>query len=289
MDTILFVFIHYKYLTFLIVYFVILEKRKELASVASGTEIEETFECELPSVYQFHLQASSLVKLKEIRKRELKKKDDVKLKRMGLLPDPPVISSALKTKRKVIPLKDATNHTQDLAENNSSKAKVDIEYLNILLPYLKHYNAACALCICTRYFGRNTLHPTSLLLKCILKCSGSNCHFKCNVHIFNDGRCFVTGLNRKVFHTINERISRPIRGSRREKIKEKFRAGGSVYRVHAQYNQQRTVNERRGFNYDVTGKSKRIFKKIKAEVVSESLLSSDFQIGTYECLLRIFL
>ncbi len=96
-------------------------------------------------------------------------------------------------------------------------------------------------------------------------------------------------MNRKIFHRVGERYSRPIRGSRRQRIKEKFRAGGSVYRVHAEYDQQRTENEKRGFNYDATGKSKKVFKKIKAESVSESLLSPDFQIGMSPGILELFI
>jgi hypothetical protein len=117
---------------------------------------------------------------------------------------------------------------------------------------------------------------------------GSECNFKCTVHVFNDGRCFIVSLNRKIFHRVGERYSRPIRGSRRQRIKEKFKASGSVYRVHAEYDQHRTRNEKRGFNYDATGKSKKVFKKIKAESVSESLLSPDFQIGMYACILEVF-
>jgi hypothetical protein len=71
-------------------------------------------------------------------------------------------------------------------------------------------------------------------------------------------------LNREIFHRVGERYSRSIRGSRRQRIKEKFRAGGSVYRVHAEYDQQQTENENCGFNYDGTGKSKKSFQENKS-------------------------
>jgi len=70
-------------------------------------------------------------------------------------------------------------------------------------------------------------------------------------------------------------MSRPVRSSHRREVMEKFKAGGSVYGVHAQYNQKRTLLEKKGFNYDATGKSKKVFKKIKAEAVAESLLAPD--------------
>ncbi|CAF0988627.1 unnamed protein product [Rotaria sordida] len=77
----------------------------------------------------------------------------------------------------------------------------------------------------------------------------------------------------------SERISRPIRGSRRQAIIEKFKTDASVYRLHAQYDKERTKNERKGFNYDCIRKSRKIFKKIKAEVTAQSSLISDITSG----------
>ncbi|CAF3771474.1 unnamed protein product [Rotaria sordida] len=59
----------------------------------------------------------------------------------------------------------------------------------------------------------------------------------------------------------SERISRPIRGSRRRASIEKFKADASVYRLHAQYDKERTKNER------------------KAEVTAQSSLISDITSG----------
>ncbi|CAF2146074.1 unnamed protein product [Rotaria magnacalcarata] len=120
-----------------------------------------------------------------------------------------------------------------------------MEYLNILLPHLKHYNAYCALCICTRYFGKNISQSTALLLRCTLKCSGHVCNFKCKFYVLNNGYCFLIATNRKIFHHANEKISRPIRGSQRRAIMDKLKAGGSVYRVHAQYDEKRTIHEKK--------------------------------------------
>ena len=114
---------------------------------------------------------------------------------------------------------------------------------------------------------------------CVLKCSESDCNFRCTVHVLNNGCGFLIASNRQIFHHVNEKISRPIRGSQRRAIKEKFKAGGSVYRIHAQYDEQRTAGELHGFNYDVTGKSKKVFKKIKAEADAESLLSPNISLG----------
>ncbi|CAF3296364.1 unnamed protein product, partial [Rotaria socialis] len=97
--------------------------------------------------------------------------------------------------------------------------------------------------------------------------------------VLNNGFCFVIALNRKIFHHVGERIGRHIRGSRRQAIIDKFKSGASVYRLHSQYHEQRSKNEKKGFNYDSTGKSKKVFKKIKAEATVESLLSPDVTLG----------
>ncbi|CAF4411170.1 unnamed protein product, partial [Rotaria magnacalcarata] len=68
---------------------------------------------------------------------------------------------------------------------------------------------------------------------------------KCKVHVLNNGYCFLIATNRKIFHRVNEKISRPIRGSQRRAIMDKFKAGGSVYRVHAQYDEKRTIHEKK--------------------------------------------
>ncbi|CAF0954609.1 unnamed protein product [Adineta steineri] len=156
---------------------------------------------------------------------------------------------------------------------------VNIEYFNILWPHLKHYNPYCGLCVVTRYFGHDYSQSTSLLLRCVLQCSGRDCKFGCKVFVRNGGECYLITSNSTVYHHIGDPICRPVRGSQREKIMEKFKAGGSVFRVHAEYAEKRTTLEKQGFNYDTTGKSKKVFKKIKAEVVAQSLLAPDVATG----------
>ncbi|CAF4384319.1 unnamed protein product [Rotaria magnacalcarata] len=130
---------------------------------------------------------------------------------------------------------------------SAALSNVNIEYLNILLLHLKHYNAYYALCICTHYFGKNISQPTALLLRSTLKYSGHVYNFKCKVHVLNNGYCFLIATNRKIFHRVNEKISCPIRGCQRRAIMNKFKAGGSVYRVHAQYDEKRTIHEKKAF------------------------------------------
>ncbi|CAF3542908.1 unnamed protein product, partial [Rotaria socialis] len=254
---------------------------KKLASVAAGVRIEQVFEATLSQTHHFRLNETELLKMNQYRQEELKKKSDKKMNMLGLTSD---LSALLKKKSKSghasTTLNDV-NADECYKKDQNAKIinKVNIEYLNTLLPHLKHYNAYCGMCICTRYFGKNISQPTALLHRCTLKCSGHVCHFKCKVHVLNNGYCFVIAINRKICHRVNEKIGRPIRGSQRRAIMDKFKAGGSVYRVHAQYEEKRTIHEKKGFNYDATGKSKKVFKKIKAEANAESLLSPDISLG----------
>ena len=242
--------------------------------MAAGTGMEEVFEEVLPTSHNFRLSSGDLLKLGTIREEELKKKNAQKMKRLGLSVDHSMSVAVSKPKSSI-------TGTDNIKQRKSDVVKVNIEYLYTLMPYLKRYNSACALCVITRYFGENKSRPSGLLLKCLLKCSGKTCKFTFTVHVFNNGSSFVTSSSPSIFHLINERISRPIRGSRRRAIKDKFQAGGSVYRVHAQYHQQRTIKEKTAFNYDATGKSKAIFKKIKAEATAETLLAADVNTGLF--------
>ncbi|CAF1445180.1 unnamed protein product, partial [Didymodactylos carnosus] len=59
---------------------------------------------------------------------------------------------------------------QPIIKTANYKKIVDVDYLYILLPYLKKFNSFCALCISQRYFGKHLLRPTSYLLKCYIHC-----------------------------------------------------------------------------------------------------------------------
>ncbi|CAF4808358.1 unnamed protein product, partial [Rotaria socialis] len=257
------------------------ENCKKLASVASGVMIEEIYERTLPQTHDFRLNQTEIVKLNLFRQQDLNKQSDRRMRSMGLAPE----TLTVKTSQSKISIRStSTNDKSDdtsYKKNNDVKSnrKVNIEYLNLLLPHLKHYNAACGLCVRSRYFGKNVSKSNALLVRCILKCNGRSCKFKCNVQVLNNGFCFVIALNRKIFHHVGERIGRHIRGSRRQAIIDKFKSGASVYRLHSQYHEQRSKNEKKGFNYDSTGKSKKVFKKIKAEATVESLLSPDVTLG----------
>ncbi|CAF3717580.1 unnamed protein product [Rotaria sordida] len=256
------------------------ETCKKLASVAAGVSIDETYEDTLKQKHFFRLSQNELLKMNKYRQEKLEKESNHKMELMGLAIDSSSFGKKQSKNGNMSTTNNDLNGDESYQENNNiKKKKVNIEYLNLLLPHLKHYNSACGLCIRSRYFGKNVSKPNSLLVRCIIQCSGSICEFKCTVHVLNNGDCFLIAINPNIFHHVGERLSRPIRGSQRQALIEKFKSGASLYRLHAQYDKERTKNEKKGFNYDRTGKSKKIFKKIKAEAVAASLLSPDITQG----------
>ncbi|CAF1396575.1 unnamed protein product [Adineta ricciae] len=248
-----------------------------VASVASGVSLEEVFECRLPQQHQFKLNSTQLLNMLNCRTEVLQKEHDKRMKQLGLTSEPFAFERQSSDKSKSISIDNDKNVcSMDIDDNDELPTRtVNIEYFNILHPHLKHYNSYCGLCICTRYFGHTIYQPTGLLLRVVLQCGGRDCPFNCEVTVWNNGQCFITAYNSTVYHHVDEQICRPIRGSRREEIKQKFKAGGSVHHVYGQYNDKRTALEKKGFNHDTTGKTKKVFKKIKAETVSDSLLAPD--------------
>ncbi|CAF0912387.1 unnamed protein product [Adineta ricciae] len=247
-----------------------------VASVAAGVPLQVVFECTLPRTFQAKLSSTALVNLLQYRQQILNQEHDAKMRKMGLLP---VTSISLSQKKQ-------SNNGSNSPSNKRTKRvpstegsdqplarKVNIEYLDIILPYLKRYNPYCGLCVCTRRFGNDLSNPTHYIIKCVLKCNDTDCKFSCRVFVLNNGDLHVSTSHNTVCHDVKRRVARPIRGLKRKELAEKFRSGALVYQVHGQYSEKRTTLEKMGFNYDSTGKSKLIFKKIKAEVVAESLLS----------------
>ncbi|CAF1531397.1 unnamed protein product [Didymodactylos carnosus] len=148
----------------------------------------------LPPNCQFKLSDLDLLKLNHIRQDIVKRQRNRLLQQLGLSVD-----HSTTTTRKTI-FKTKGQH-QPIIKTADYKKKVDVDYLYILLPYLKKFNSFCALCISQRYFGKQLLRPTSYLLKCCIHCRGRpKGGFRCSVFVFNSGQVYVQTLNNKVLH-----------------------------------------------------------------------------------------
>lgn len=159
--------------------------------------------------------------------------------------------------------------------NQEQESKVDVEYLYILLPYIKQFNKYCALCVRNCTFGQTSKNGNQLL-RCMLYCSGRPvCPFSCSIIVLNNGNYHIAVNETTVRHTRGVKLARPIRKPLRSIFKQQFKNGATVYRAYQERMQKRTVEEKNGNNYDTVGKSRQIFRKIKSEGVAESLLAAD--------------
>ena len=150
-----------------------------------------------------------------------------------------------------------------------------MEYFYILLPYIKRINGYCALCVRNCTFGSTTADRNKLL-RCTLYCKTRPiCPFACSIIIANNGAGTVIVSNTVVRHPRGTKIARPIRAPIRNSIKKQFANGATVYRVYRERLHERSAHERMGNNYDNSGKSRNIIRKIKSEGVVDSLLSRD--------------
>ena len=169
--------------------------------------------------------------------------------------------------------------SSDFIENDKEDSRVDVRYFYILLPYIKRFNGYCALCIRNSTFGVTT-DDHNQLLRCMLYCKGRPaCPFSCSIIIKNNGNGTIVNTNKEVFHPRGIKLARPIRAPMRDAIKKQFGNGATVFRVHQEKLQARSLEERRGNNYDKCGKSRNIIRKIKSEGVVESLLATDVDQG----------
>jgi hypothetical protein len=155
------------------------------------------------------------------------------------------------------------------------ESHVDVEYLYILLPYIKKFNKYCGLCVRNCTFGQTT-KDRNQLLRCLLYCCGKPlCTFSCSIVVLNNGECCVIVTNETVRHALGVKICRPIREPIRKIFKEKFKNGGSVYRIYQEEMQKRSIHEKNGSNYDRIGKSRQTLRKIKSEAACSLLLAPD--------------
>jgi hypothetical protein len=160
-------------------------------------------------------------------------------------------------------------------ENKNEESRMDVRYLYILLPYIKRFNGHCALCVRNCTFGVTT-DGHNQLLRCMLYCKGRPaCPFSCSIIIKNNGSGTIVVSNKEVFHPRGMKIARPIRAPMRDAIKNQFANGATVFRVYQEKLQSRSLEERNANNYDKSGKSRNIIRKIKSEGVVESLLAPD--------------
>ncbi len=120
------------------------------------------------------------------------------------------------------------------------------------------------------------------MIRCKLYCKGRPiCPFSCSVILVNNGSGTIAVERAEIRHPRGVKIARPIRAPVRDSIKKQFANGASVFRVHQENLQARSVDERRANNYDRSGNSRNVIRKIKSEGIKQSLLGEDVDEGLY--------
>jgi hypothetical protein len=110
------------------------------------------------------------------------------------------------------------------------------------------------------------------------------CTFSCSVVVLNNGQGYIIVNDGAVRHAAGVKICRPIREPLRRLFKEKFKNGGSVYRIHQEEMQKRSVQEKNANNYDRVGKSRQTVRKIKSEGTCALLLAASVDDGLHNLL-----
>lgn len=119
-----------------------------------------------------------------------------------------------------------------------------------------------------------------MILRCNIQCkSHSICPFRGSIFVYNSGRGSITASNNTVHHRFGQKVARPIRGSLRSSLKDKFKNGATVSSVQREQNMKRSKMERKGNNYDITGTSTSTLRTIKQEALLYTSLTYSVETG----------
>ncbi|CAF1976168.1 unnamed protein product [Rotaria magnacalcarata] len=165
----------------------------------------------LPTSYQFVISQEDVNRLLEMRRVFYQKENERKLSKLGL----PVLvdhDGLLST---------TTSTIDDSANSNavsSSAGKLirrrDMEWLSIVLPFVKKYNPHCGVCASSKNYGRRLDTANSYLLRSYFYCQGRDCPFNCTVTIKENGKallCSRFSNGNIVDHRNAKRVARPNR------------------------------------------------------------------------------
>ena len=94
----------------------------------------------------------------------------------------------------------------------------DMEWLSIILPFVKKYNPHCGVCASSKNYGRRLDTANSYLLRSYFYCQARDCPFNCIVTVKENGKsllCSRYSNGHVVDHRNAKRIARPNRSSKK--------------------------------------------------------------------------
>ncbi|CAF2149342.1 unnamed protein product [Rotaria magnacalcarata] len=215
----------------------------QLHSIGEDFEDDGNFRIDQPSSFMLKLKSVDLIKLKTTRTKKINKKTARLFEATGL-----PVDIGDKCKKNIIVEK---------TETNTYSKQRDHEHI-------KYCN-----------FGIKT-GDHNIVLRCNIYCIGRPvCSFSGSLIFAKTGSCHLIVNNTTITHTRGVKICRPMRDPIRSLLKKQFAQGAAVYRIYQDQLKKRSIEEKKAFNYDTTGKNRSILTKIKSEQALESLLSSN--------------
>ena len=109
---------------------------------------------------------------------------------------------------------DSTDSDAVSSSTGKSIRRRDMEWLSIVLPFVKKYNPQCGICASSKNYGRRLDTAKSYLLRSYFYCQGRGCPFNCVVTIKENGKgllCSRFSDGNIVDHRNAKRIARPNR------------------------------------------------------------------------------
>jgi len=184
-----------------------------------------------------------------------KKENERKLSKLGL---PILVNNDGRLSANSSTIDDNNNNSNTVSSSTGKPIRRrDMEWLSIVLPFVKKYNPHCGVCASSKNYGRRLDTANSYLLRSYFYCQGRDCPFNCIVTIKENGKallCSRFSNGNIVDHRNAKRVARPNRSSTKSNSNE-IRSNNSLKRyrkssnpVLQQWNQTFTDDLTANFN-----------------------------------------
>ncbi|CAF4848796.1 unnamed protein product [Rotaria sp. Silwood1] len=172
----------------------------------------------LPTSYQFIISLEDINRLLEMRRIFYQKENERKLSKLGL----PILVDNDGRLSTTTPTND-DNKNSNIVSSSTGKPirRRDMEWLSIVLPFVKKYNPHCGICASSKNYGRRLDTANSYLLRSYFYCQGRDCPFNCIVTIKENGKallCSRFSNGNIVDHRNAKRVARPNRSLNKSNI-----------------------------------------------------------------------
>ena len=142
-----------------------------------------------------------------------RKENERKLSKLGL---PILVDNDGRLSTATSTIDDPTNSNTVSSSTGKPIRRRDMEWLSIILPFIKKYNPHCGVCASSKNYGRRLDTANSYLLRSYFYCQGRDCPFNCILTVKENGKallCSRFSNGNIVDHRNAKRVARPNRSS----------------------------------------------------------------------------